>query len=219
MTSLDIFDKEIGVSDDTGIFALCRAEIVPDRRDGENQRCDIDHMGPVGIHRWIDAENKCECGRTEPLNGFTNDHYVTVDMVYSSFAVIAAIPYGFVMHIELNTEEQESLLLREPHHLRTFQELMRYFVEWDWAYSLGSRESAAEVCHGMMTVMEMPSAVYDWVVNEVPFGRLGQFLSGHPDAAARTTDVIPPLTTEAREWLEKLILECTNYNIGTIGGE
>lgn len=216
MIDFSKFDKEIGVTDDSGIFALCRAEIVPNKKDGKNLRCDVDRMGPVGIHRWVDAENRCECGRTEPLNGFTNDHYVTVDMVYSSYAVIAAVPYGFVMHIELNTAEQEDLLLREPHHLRTFQELLRYLVEWEWAYNFGSREAAAEVCHGMLSVMNMPTAVYDWVINEVPFGRLGRFLSGHVDAAARTTEEIPQLTTEAKEWLNKLFIDCRNYEIGEI---
>lgn len=205
--SFSTFCKEIGVSDDTGVFALCRAEIVP----GQTGRCDSEKMGPVGIHRWIDAENKCECGRTEPLDIYTNDHYVTVDMLWSSFPVIAAIPYGFVRHIELNTPEQEDALLREPHHLRTFQEMLRYMIEWDWAYDLGSREAAADVCHGMLSVMNMPQPVYDWVIEEIPFGRLGRFLSGNTDAADRTSDLIPPLTTEALEWLEKLMNDSREY--------
>jgi hypothetical protein len=116
----------------------------------------------------------------------------------------------------LNTVEQEDLLLREPHHLRTFQELLRYLVEWEWAYNLGSREAAAEVCHGMLSVMNMPTVVHDWVINEVPFGRLGRFLSGNVDAAARTTEEIPPLTVESKEWLNKLFIDCMNYEIGEI---
>jgi hypothetical protein len=64
--------------------------------------------------------------------------------------------------------------------------------------------------------MNMPTAVYDWVINEVPLGRLGRFLSGHVDAAARTIEEIPPLTTEAKEWLNKLFIDCRNYEIGEI---
>jgi hypothetical protein len=132
-------------------------------------------------------------------------------MIYSSYPVIAAVPHGFVRHIELNTPEQEARLLREPHNLRTYQELLRYLVEWAWVYDLGSREATAEVCHGMLSVMNMPQPVYDWVVNEVPFGRLGRFLSGNTDAAARTTDTIPPLTPEAQEWLEQLMRDSIEY--------
>jgi hypothetical protein len=207
VTNFSTFHKEIGVSDDTGIFGVCRAEVVP----GRTGRCDINRMGPVGNHRWIDAENKCDCGKTEPLDVITNDHYITVDMIYSSYPVIAAVPHGFVRHIELNTPEQEARLLREPHNLRTYQELLRYLVEWAWVYDLGSREATAEVCHGMLSVMNMPQPVYDWVVNEVPFGRLGRFLSGNTDAAARTTDTIPPLTPEAQEWLEQLMRDSIEY--------
>jgi hypothetical protein len=212
MTNFNTFHKEIGVSDDTGIFGVCRAEIVL----GKTGRCDTNRMGPVGNHLWIESENKCDCGKTEPLDVITNDHYVTVDMIYSSYPVIAAVPYGFVRHIELNTPEQEDKLLREPHNLRTYQELLRYLVEWAWAYDLGSREATARVCYGMLSVMDMPSVVYDWVINEVPFGRLGRFLSGNTDAAARTTDTIPPLTTEAQEWLEKLINYSIDYETGEI---
>ena len=186
-----------------GMYALCRAEVVD--VGGKNRRCDNGRMGPVGVHRWIETENRCECGRTEPLNKYTNDHFVTLADVHGFRTVIAALPYGFVMFLELKADEMEQRLLLEPNHVRSLQELLRYFVEWDWAYGLGSREAAAELCHGMLSVMEMPSGVYDWVVSEVPFGRLGRFLSGHTDAAARTTDAIPPLTTEAQEWLENLM--------------
>jgi hypothetical protein len=207
VTNFNKFYKEIGVSDNTGFFGVCRAEIVP----GRTGRCDTNRMGPVGNHRWIDAENKCDCGKTEPLDAITNDHYITFDMIYSSYPVIAAVPYGFVRHIELNTAEQEAIIIREPHNLRTYQELLRYLVEWAWAYDLGSREATAQVCHGMLSVMNIPQPVYDWVVNEIPFGRLGRFLSGNTDAAARTTDIIPPLTTEAQEWLEQLVCDSIDY--------
>jgi hypothetical protein len=63
----------------------------------------------------------------------------------------------------------------------------------------------------MLSVMNMPQPVYDWVVNEVPFGRLGRYLSGNTDAAARTTDTIPPLTPEAQKWLEQLMRDSIEY--------
>ena len=121
-------------------------------------------------------------------------------------------PHGLVVYFELKNELDEETLIRMPHHARSIQEILRYIVEWDWAFTeLGSTEQVAKTCHGIMSVINMPSSIKDFIVNTVPCEKLGRFLQGHPDARARTIEYIPGLPDDLSEWLYEKIDSCRPF--------
>lgn len=211
--TIGYYDKEIGINDNKGIFAVCKVINVPlsDEEYLDQDRCDRGSIGPSGFHIWNEETSKCSCGLEERPNEITKDHIITIEDVAAYSCVIEALPYGFVVYIEMHDSELEEEMIRWPHHCRTLQEILRYIVEWAWAYEeLGNREEIAEVCHGMMIVLDVPKDIYDWIVATIPPEKVGRYLAGHPDARARTTEVIPDLSDEASAWLRtKIVLTRT----------
>jgi len=205
------YHKIVGATDNIGVFALTRAGISPDLAEVyPHVRCDSAATGPLSFHYEVDG--KCVCGSDELPDPFTGDHVVLAEDLTMYYPVIEALPYGFIVYLELDEDEKEEHMIRRPYHTRTLQEMLRYLVEWDWAYrELGSTEEVAIVSHGMLDVMGFPDNLRQWVINQIPYEKLGRFLRGDSDANARTTEPIPELSMEINEWLVSQITKCRAF--------
>lgn len=211
---LGYFAKQIGVNDNKGFFAVAKMISVPlrDLPEDADNRCDRGSVGPSGFHIWDADKQVCVCGSTDEPDEVTRDHAIRVSDLVTGVPVIEAIPFGFIIYVELKNEELENEAIRWPHHTRTLQEMFRYIVEWAWAHDeLGNREEIAVVCRGIVDVLEMPNNIYEWIVSEIPPEKVGRFLQGHPDARARTTEVIPNMSDEFSAWLRTLMIECRTF--------
>ena len=206
------FYRKQGVNDTKGLFCVTKFDDIPKQLldNGSYIRCDAGHPGPRSFHSWNGA--LCACGLSTPPDEITGHHVVKVDDVYTSFPVIDAYPYGAIVYIELTTPELEEKLILEPHHARTFQEILRYLIEWDWAHTeLNSTEEIAIVSNGIVNILNIPTSIKNWVIDNVPEEKLGRFLKGETNARERTTKHIPDLTTELDEWLYYKLSACKAF--------
>ncbi|NBQ89605.1 MAG: tripartite tricarboxylate transporter substrate binding protein, partial [Betaproteobacteria bacterium] len=70
-----------------------------------------------------------------------NSPWRSMSDLIACYPVFEALPYGIILYIELKDPLKEEEAIRLPNHTRTLQEMLRYIVEWDWAYDvLGNRE-------------------------------------------------------------------------------
>jgi len=206
------FYRKQGVDDTKGLFCVTKFDDIPKQLldNGSYIRCDAGHPGPRSFHYWDGT--LCACGLSTPPDEITGHHIVKVDDVRASFPVIDAYPHGAIVYIELHTEELEDKLVLEPHHTRTLQEMLRYLIEWDWAYTeLNSIEEIAIVSNRIVNTLSIPSSIKDWVIDNVPEEKLGRFLKGETNARERTTKHIPDLTTELDEWLYYKLSACKAF--------
>ena len=206
------FYRKQGVDDNRGLFCVTKFDVIPKQflDNGDYIRCDAGYPGPRSFHYWDGTE--CSCGLSTPPDPSTGHHIVHLDNVRASLPVIDAYPYGAIIYIELHPEELEDQLILEPHHTRTLQELLRYLIEWDWAYTeLNSIEEIAVISNGIVNTLNIPSSIKDWVIANVPEEKLGRFLKGETNARERTTKQIPDLTEELDEWLYSKISKCRTY--------
>lgn len=204
--------KTVGINDRQGVFAVCAAGIT------QGDRCDSTRLGPVSLHRWDEQSAVCSCGSTDRPHDITLDHYVTIDMVEQHYPVIEAVPYGFIVYVELRTTDQEDEMARMPLHTRTIQELLRYMIEWEWMASIGITDPIAVLCRNMMSVMNPPDDVRQWVLDNVPYSQLGRFLRGDVDARERPSGV-PDLVDYVDEWIASQVIKCRRYGdyVGPLG--
>lgn len=208
------YDKTIGVNDTVGFFAISKAVQIPpkDVAEGEEARCDRGKLGPSSLHVWNEATNICSCGSLEKPDKVTGDHLIAMSDLIACYPVFEALPYGIILYIELKDPQKEEEAIRLPNHTRTLQEMLRYIVEWDWAYDvLGNREEIAVLCNGIMSTIQTPDNVKEWVIDQVPPEKVGRFLQGHPDARARTAEPIPELPDFVSNWMHDLILRCRTF--------
>jgi len=198
-------NKIVGSTDNIGLFCLTRADTVKE----ESGRCNPLTTAPASFHVWNPDTSLCSCGvNTEP-DIFTGDHFVDVGMIDGYHIILEGLPYGFVVYVELIADVLEEQMAYMDYHCRTLQEMLRYLVEWSWAYTdLGSTEEVARTAHGVLVSLELPDEMRQWVIDTIPFERLGRFLRGDQDANARTTELIPSLREDIDEWLHDKIVAC-----------
>jgi hypothetical protein len=198
-------NKIIGETDNIGLFCLTRADVVLE----ESGRCNPLTTGPASFHVWDEESNLCSCGLDKQPDIFTGDHFVDIQMIDGYHVLIEGMPYGFIVYVELIADVLEDQMALMPYHCRTLQEMFRYLVEWSWAYTdLGSQEEVARVAHGMLISMNFPDEMRQWIIDSVPFEKLGRFLRGDLNANERTIEEIPPLRDDIDEWLHDKIVAC-----------
>jgi hypothetical protein len=195
--------KIVGETDNIGLFCLTRAQVISE----ETGRCAALKTGPMSFHTWNEVNQVCSCGLATAPNLFTGDHYVEPDMIDGYQVILEGLPYGFVVYVELIADVLEEQMAYMDYHCRTLQEMLRYLVEWSWAYTdLGSTQEVARTAHGVLVSLELPDEMRQWVIDTIPFERLGRFLRGDQDANARTTEAIPSLREDIDEWLHDKIV-------------
>ena len=208
------YDKTVGINDTTGFFAISKVAQIPvkDVVEGEDTRCDRGKIGPSSLHRWDETSGLCACGSTEPPDPVTGDHLIAMQDLVVCYPVFEAMPHAIILYIELKDPAQEEEAIREPNHTRTLQEMLRYIIEWDWAYTtLGNREEIAALCNSIVSTLAVPTEVTEWVIDQVPAEKVGRFLQGHPDARSRTTEPIPELPDFVSSWMHSLIVNCRTF--------
>jgi len=210
------FYRKPGVNDNKGVFSFTQLVNAKGKFDGkkveEAERCDRKTgLGPTGFHEWNADLEICTCGRTEQPYLLTGHHYVRFDNMTALFPVMEFLPYSVLMYMELENLEDEVSTIQDFHteHARTLQEILKLILEWDFAYvELGSREHVAEVCHGIVSVWDMPAECAEWLMNEMPAEKVGRFLMGFTDARVRPTEPVPDIPDALSEWIYEKIMSC-----------
>lgn len=212
--SIGYYHKIIDDTDNVGFFAISKVAQIPvkDVIEGEDTRCDRGKIGPSSLHRWDETSGLCACGSTEPPDPVTGDHLIAMQDLVVCYPVFEAMPHAIILYIELKDPLKEEEAIRQPNHTRTLQEMLRYIIEWDWAYdTLGNREEIAALCNNIMSTIATPDEVKQWVIEQMPPEKVGRFLQGHPDARARTTEPIPDLPNFVSSWMHGLIVNCRTF--------
>lgn len=211
--AVGFWDKQIGVNDSRGFFAIsgviANPQSVVQEKDGLF-RCDSGRLGPYGFHRWDSALSQCSCGLNVAPEPAMGHHHITLDKLSCVSVVFDALPHGFILYFELHDPLLEEECIRMPHSdcARTLQEILRLLVEWDFAYTeLGNRELIAQTCHSMLQTMNMPVSVHDFLLSQMPDEKVAAFIKGNPNAQNRApVNYIPGLSEEIDSWLEYMIL-------------
>jgi len=214
--STGFFYRTPGVNDSRGVFSFTQMVNAEERFSGkkveEAERCDRKtRLGPTGFHEWNADLGVCTCGRTEEPHLLTGHHHARFDNITAIFPVMEFSPYSVLMYVELEDSADEILTIEDFHteHARTLQELLKLILEWDFAYvALDNREHVAEVCHGIVSVWDMPTECVDWLMNEMPPEKVGRFLMGSTDARVRPTELIPDIPDSLSEWMYEKIASC-----------
>jgi hypothetical protein len=86
---------------------------------------------------------------------------------------------------------------------RTLQEQFRLLIEWEYSHKhLGNNEEMAVCATKILEVLDLPTEIRQWILDEVPNEKVNRFLEGRIDAQQRAEiDTIPDLTEEFKEWL------------------
>lgn len=212
----DYFYKIIGHSDHEGVFMFAKLDVptnfmLPTDRD---RRCDFyAKKAPRGFHLWDVEAGKCACGRDDQPDSLTAAHFVLPDLK-CLYPVVDCSPYGAILYCEFHDEEKELEQLEGAlnTYTRTLQEQFRYLAEWDYvAREFGNTEEVALCAQGMMSVLEMPEFLYNWLLDAVPPEKIGRYLAGHAHARARTTEPIPNFIVPFWQWAKEKIAASPNF--------
>lgn len=212
----DSFYKVIGADDQHGLFMFAKLDkptnfmLITDR----DRRCDYyAPAAPRGFHLWDDSKNECACGRNDRPDTLTAAHFVLPDLK-CLYPVIDCSPYGAILYCEFHDDDKELEQLEGAlnTYTRTLQEQLRYLVEWDYcAREFGNNEEVAVTAQGMMSVLDMPPLLYDWLIDSVPPEKVGRYLAGDLNARQRTTEPIPDLLVPFWAWLKKKMVVSRNF--------
>ena len=219
---VDYLYKEIGSSDTgEGFFSIARvsnpSQFPGQTPAGDYIRCDErNSVGPRGFHEWDEATSKCICGRADRPQEVTGQHLPIMTDVRTFLAVLEALPYGFIIYTELDDDSKVDDIINTPktHHARTIQEIFKYMLEWDWAYTeLGNREPIAATCHGMVEVLQIPELIKDWLLNTVPPDKIGRFLAGDENALVRRREGLPDPLVPFWAWFKEKRHACRTFGM------
>lgn len=171
-----------------------------------HKRCDAgqSQYGPLAFHTWDADAGVCNCGADSPPYALTGNHDLPFnELTYLSVVFGNPEVGGQVVYIESSDAEAEERVVRNRHSAatRTLQEMLRLMMEWEVAYDdFGSTEPMAAVAKNMLTGMNMPQDVRDWVWTNVPPNKVQKYLQG--DANAQDADEPPDITgTVVETWL------------------
>jgi hypothetical protein len=208
--------RTIGVDDNQGFFAFSRIadiSVFPQEsttaETGDVGRCDAANIGPYGFHSWDANAGVCNCGLTTPPDPAMGHHILLISNIMHTHVVLNCAPYGYVLYFECVSQdiEEQCCSLRHSESARTLQELFKLIIEWDEAYVyFDNREPVSIAAHGILQLLNMPSALRSWVEQNVPDQLVEKFLKGDPLARARNSNV-PDMTPEFDDWITTKIEE------------
>lgn len=174
--------------------------------DMPHQRCDAgqSQYGPMAFHVWDPVAEVCNCGADSAPYALTGNH----DLPFNELGFLSIVfgnpgVGGHVVYIESTDADAEERVVRNRHSAaaRSMQELLRLMMEWEVALDeFGSTEPMAQVAKNMLTGMNMPQDVRDWIWTNVPPNKVQRFLQGN--TAAQDADDPPDITgTVVEPWL------------------
>ena len=215
--------REIGLTDSVGLFNFTSS--VRNFRfeggwDENNQvdfnRCDNsaprDAYLPSGFHKWDYELNLCSCGSTSKPHGTTNDHYTCLTHC-KVFRVPIQTKKGFIVYLEYKNPENESINIeRSDCSGRTFQEVFRSILEWQWVHlNLGNNEAVAIAAHEFIQEINPPEDIIDWLWLDIPDQHVAKFLRAIPNPRQRNIlEEIPDMNTRFNLWIETQITSMPN---------
>lgn len=209
--------NKTSANDNIGLFSIVRmvdATDVPPDPGGLGIRCDHKRPTlPIGCHDWIDADNRCSCGRSDRPDHLTHFHGIEWTQCLAIYPVIEAMPYGLIIYTQLRDSSVEQDILGLPHteHSRTIPEMLRLLTEWDYAHRvLGNDETIAVLAHNMIKVLAIPDDVRSWIDNDVPPEKVARFLSGDTNARDRISRP-PDIPDHVSQWLYDRIQSCRAF--------
>lgn len=196
--------KSMGHNDEVGVFTIARCvQLSSDFTD----RCDYGKVGPVGWHEWDEKQGVCSCGSEEMPDLSLRDHVQSMPTIKWTDIVFDGAPYGYICYFEHHDPELDEVVRRDNQtSALTLQEIFVTMLEWDWAWENGSTNPIAECCHGMLSVMEMPDSIREWLLESVSAQRVKKFLMGDPDANRRGGRS-PWFPAEYDDWIARLIID------------
>jgi hypothetical protein len=196
--------KSIGNNDNVGVFTVARCtQLSGDFTD----RCDYGKVGPVGWHEWDETKKVCSCGSKQMPDLSLRDHVQSMPTIKWTDIVFDGAPYGYICYFEHFDPDLDEIVRRDNQtSALTLQEIFVTMLEWDWAWENGSTNPIAECCHGMLSVMEMPDSVREWLIGNVSAQRVKKFLRGDSDANARGSRS-PWFPPEYDDWVSHLIID------------
>ncbi|WP_373068387.1 hypothetical protein [Gemmatimonas sp.] len=210
------YRKLKGNGDEVGVFTVARAtQLVGSNTE---DRCDGGRVGPVGWHEWDAIAGVCSCGSADQPDPSFRSHVAAMALIEWTDVVFDGNPYGYIIYFEhFDPAVDEGVRQANPAGGLTLQEVFVSMLEWEWAWEHGSTESVAECCHGMLTLMDMPAGVREWLLTEVSGQRVKRFLEGNPDANARGDDA-PWFPPEWDDWIARLMMvRCRGYGQAKVG--
>lgn len=185
------------------------AAVLEAGTDGNmHQRCDAGQnrpqYGPAGFHVWDETAGVCNCGADSAPYSLTGNHDLPInELTYISVVFGNPGVGGQVVYIESSNAEAEERVVRGLHTVstRTLQDMLRLLMEWEIAYDdFGSPEPMAAVAKNMLTGLDMPQDVRDWVWTNVPPNKVQKYLEG--DVHAQDAEEPPDITgTVVEDWL------------------
>lgn len=220
------FEKIIGVNDNVGMFAFTGAQWIENINITPDDRCDIGSWGPVTFHGPTVGEDidSCSCGRVDAGNEWVDalcsGHYVPHMQNKASLQVIPVPPDGFIWYIEYNdsAKEAEFLQCHWNHNARTLQELLKLMFEWRDAHVLlGVNDNIAVTADAILTGLDVPEEIEEWVRDNVPDQFVMRFLNGDTSARERLLPV-PELPDSVSQWLWKKVIDAPASLFSFISG-
>lgn len=196
--------KSLGNNDAVGVFTVARCTQLPvDYAD----RCDKGKVGPVGWHEWDEEKKICSCGSKEKPDTSLRDHVQSMSKIKWTDIVFDGSPYGYICYFEHHDRALDEVVRRDNRTSgKTLQEIFVIMLEWEWAWENGSTDPVAECCHGMLSLMEMPDSVREWLIENVSAQKVKKYLVGNPDANGRGSRS-PWFPPEYDEWVSHLIID------------
>lgn len=212
----DYFYKIVNGTDHEGLFMFAKLDTPTNfmKQSDRDRRCDYYATGAArGFHLWNDDTSLCSCGSSDIPDSLTAAHFQLSDL-YCLFPVIEAAPYGVICYCEFHDDDLEASQLTGAlnTYTRTLQEQLRLLIEWSYAHTdLDNNEETAVNAHDIVTTLDMPNDLIDWLLTEMPAERVGRYLQGNPDARSRTVQPIPNWLVHDWDYLKTLISECRGF--------
>lgn len=204
------------IDDTKGFFGFVQIVAIGDvveeaGTDGAlHKRCDAGNsqFGPLAFHVWDADAGECNCGADTAPYTLTGNHDLPFnELTYLSVVFGNPSIGGQIVYIESENAEAEGRVVRNRHSAatRTLQEMLRLLMEWQVVYTdFGSLEPTAVVANDMLTGLDMPQDVRDWIWTNVPPNKVQKYLQGN--VAAQDADPPPDITgTVVETWLVEQI--------------
>ena len=208
MGAVGYFAKTVNGTDQNGMFGFASAQLIS-LEWNEKGRCDGGVIGPMNFHT-PDEDGNCSCGKLDPnpVYGIMCEDGVGFPSLRMSCPVISLLPHGYISYIESHDKNADDLFVVSHWNVeaRTLQELLKLMFEWRDAYVLlGVDVAPAITADLLLTELDVPAELEEWIRSDVPDQFVVKYLSGSTDARERTTP--PDMPDELSYWLHDKIVD------------
>ena len=135
--------------------------------------------------------------------------YPGADEVLSMLTARALAPEAATVRVEYSDPdaEAEDMLTFECGG-RTFQEVFRCILEWQWVHlNMSNNELVAVAANDFVSAINPPDDIVDWLWNDVPDQHVARYLRGIPNPRAReSAGETPDMTPRFNKWVEEHIV-------------